>query len=217
MRIILPQISEKKSRWGKQNQGRAADLRRLHLFLRTYHWFARVLKKNLPHLSTGLLIGAGEGFLGRFLYNDPLLREKIEIIGLDIAPRPVNWPLPWKWIHGELLKFDGWNRYSFILANWVFYAYDDQDLKKIGEKILDSNASLLVFAEPYRSRIHSLGLLLFSTLGLIRSSYPEISTAVQAGFQGRELIEALRLEDGRWNISLSSPFWISQRLVARRF
>ncbi|TFE70573.1 hypothetical protein [Methylacidiphilum caldifontis] len=216
-RIIPSEMSEKKPKGGQQISGRAADLRRIHLSLRTYHWFAKILKKNIHHLSHGLLIGAEEGFLGRFLYSDPILREKIEITGFDTTPRPIKWPLPWRWIQGKLLEFDGWDRYSFILVNWVLYTYDDLSLQRIGEKIQSSNSSLLVISEPYRSYFHSLELWFFNKIGLIRYDYPEISRAVRAGFQGRELIQALELENSQWEISLSSPFWISQRLVAKRF
>ncbi|KIE59034.1 hypothetical protein A946_03075 [Methylacidiphilum kamchatkense Kam1] len=215
-RILITENSPLQSRQLQIASQKAKELSRLHLFMGTYHWFARVLKKNIHQFSSGLLLGAADGYLGRFLYSDKLLREKIDITGIDSTPRPIKWPLPWKWVQTDILEFEVWERYSFIIANWFFFAFDESKLQRIGERIQHSKAFLLVFSEPYRSYFQRFELWVLHKIGLIRTAYPVVCRAVQAGFHDQELIQALHLESSQWQISTSSPLLLSQRVVAKR-
>lgn len=191
------------------------ELRRLHRLMGNFGWFRRQARRRVREFTRGVEIGAGDGALGRLLYLDPKLRDKLALTGLDRIGRPAAWPLPWEWLREDVREFAAWGDYPLVLANLVLHRFGNEDLRKIGQA-LDHSCRLLLAVEPARRGLHLTELRLLRWCGLSRATYEDGRTSVCAGFLGGELVEALGLSAKHWKFDVEVTLRGAYRLVAER-
>lgn len=180
-----------------------------------FAWFRREARRRVREFTRAVEIGAGDGTLGRLLYLDPKLRDKLVLTGLDRIGRPAAWPLPWEWRREDVREFAGWEDYPLVLANLVFHHFGAEDLRWIGRE-LDRSCRLLLAVEPARRELHLAELRLLRLCGLSRITYEDGRTSIHAGFLGGELVEALGLSAKHWKFDVEVTLLGAYRLVAER-
>ncbi|WP_178087033.1 hypothetical protein [Methylacidimicrobium tartarophylax] len=191
------------------------ELRRINRLMGNFGWFRRQLRRRLRDFMRGVEIGAGDGTLGRLLYLDPMLRDKLSLTGLDRAGRPASWPLPWEWRREDVREFAGWGDYPLVLSNLVLHRFGDEELSRIG-KALENSCRLLLAVEPARRSLHLTELRLLRLCGLSREVYEEGRNSVRAGFLGAGLVESLGLSAKDWKFDVEITLRGAYRLVAER-
>lgn len=192
------------------------ELQRIHRLMGNFGWFRRTMRRRVREFTRGVEIGPGDGALGRLLYWDPKLRDKLALTGLDRGVRPAAWPLPWEWRREDVREFAGWGDYPLVVANMVLHRFDEEDLRKIG-KALDQSCRLLLAVEPARRGLHLTELRLLRLLGLSRTAYEESRAGVRAGFLWSELVEALGLSARHWKFDVEVTLRGAYRLIAERY
>lgn len=187
------------------------DLRLTNFVLGTHRWLARTLPRTLRASDRLLEIGAGTGELGRRLARVGLAPD-----GLDVWPRPADWPAAGAWHRADLRTFDRYQEYSAIVGNLIFHQFSDSDLAALGAS-LRPHARVIIACEPLRRRTSQL---LYRTLapmfGANHVSLHDGHVSIAAGFRGDELPRALGLASSAWNISVSTTVLGVYRLVATR-
>ncbi|WP_202213166.1 hypothetical protein [Methylacidimicrobium sp. AP8] len=213
--MVQPAVFDRLPPESLEAERRRRELRRICRLMGNPGWFCRQLRQRVREFARGVEISPGDGALGRRLYWDPKLREKLALTGLDPGARPAAWPLPWEWRREEVREFRGWGDYPLVLANLVLFRFSNEDLGKIGRAI-DRSCRLLLAVEPARRGLHLSELRLLRLVGLSRAAYEEGRAAVRAGFLGSELVEALGLSARRWRFDVEITFRGAYRLVAAR-
>ncbi len=187
------------------------DLRLTNHIAGSYRWFARTLPRLVGPRERVLELGAGTGELGL-----QLAARGYAVDGLDLWPRPANWPAPRAWHVGDLRAFDGYDDYAAILGNLIFHQFDAGELAALGAR-LRQNARVILACEPARRRASQL---LFRTVGpLLGANYVSLHDArvsIAAGFRDDELPRALGLEPPAWDVRCSTTLLGSYRMIAVR-
>ncbi|WP_018290810.1 hypothetical protein [Verrucomicrobium sp. 3C] len=214
-RVIHPALLGRLPEGSLEVRRSQRELRRINCLMGNFGWFRRQLRRRLREFTRGVEIGAGAGALGRLLYLDPRLRDKLCLTGIDRVGRPASWPLPWEWRREDVREFAGWGDYPLVLANLVLHRFADQDLGRIGQA-LDQSCRLLLAVEPARRGLHLSELRLLRFFGLSRAAYEESRAGIRAGFLGAELVEALGLSARRWRFDVEITFRGAYRLIAER-
>jgi hypothetical protein len=187
------------------------DLRLINRIMGNHRWFARTLPSLLRPGEQVLEIGSGTGELGV-----RLAANGVSMNGLDLCPRPADWPATGGWESGDLRSFAGYGRYPVIIGNLIFHQFSREDLTALGEK-LRASARLIVACEPWRTRGHQT---LFATLapvfGANRVTRHDGRVSIGAGFQADELPRALGLDEQNWNYHCQITALGAYRMVAIR-
>ncbi|MDD4933447.1 MAG: hypothetical protein PHO89_08300 [Methylacidiphilaceae bacterium] len=214
-RVIHSAVFDRLPATSREARRSQRELRRINRLMGNFGWFRRQLRRRVREFMRGVEIGAGAGALGRLLYLDPVLRDRLALMGLDRAGRPASWPLPWEWRREDVREFGGWGDYPLVLTNLVLHRFGDEDLRKIG-KALESSCRLLLAVEPARRSLHLAELRLLRFCGLSRATYEEGQASVRAGFLGAELVESLGLSVKDWKFDVEITLRGAYRLVAER-
>jgi hypothetical protein len=186
------------------------DLRLTNLVLGTHRWLERVLPTLLQPTDSVLEIGAGTGELGL-----RLARRGMTVSGLDLWPRPAEWPADAAWHREDLRTFAAYDGYSVIVGNLIFHQFSDSELGELGAKL--RGARVIVACEPQRRRISQLLYRTFAPLcGANHVTLHDAHVSIAAGFRGRELADGLGLQPREWRIRCSSTVLGTNRLVAVR-
>lgn len=187
------------------------DLRLTNLALGSHRWIARTLP---PLLRTGehvLEIGAGTGELGL-----RLARQHLPMAGLDLWPRPPEWPADRAWHREDLRTFSGYSSYAAIIGNLIFHQFTDAELADLGEKILPT-ARVILACEPHRRRASQILYRTFAPLfGANHVSLHDGHVSIAAGFRADELPRALGLRAREWRIQCSTTLLGAYRMIAVR-
>jgi hypothetical protein len=190
------------------------DLRRLNALMGNFRWMAKVLQARLPSDGQIVELGAGDGELARMLsVMFPSLHGRYT--ALDLAPEPAKWPDGFTWLQTNLWSHDGEmcvRRAHLVIANLFLHHLDDAGLMRLGACF--ENASLLIFNEPCRRRIHFWQGRLISPF-LDPVTRHDMFVSILAGFRGDEL--ACRLGLGvEWQRRARTSVLGAYRLVAWR-
>jgi hypothetical protein len=189
------------------------DLRVINALMGNHRWFARTLPRRLRPRDRILELGAGTGELGVRL--DPLLPRHV-LAGIDLWPRPADWPERWPWWQTDLLDFQHFASHPVVMGNLIFHQFRDDELRALGA-VLDRTARLIVASEPARRRLHVWQVHLVARLfGLNHVSRHDARVSIEAGFVGEELPRALGLSPRRWSWRCRSGLRGFSRLVAVR-
>ena len=191
------------------------ELRRLNAIMGNFHWVSSVLRRHRLGEGIVLEIGAGDGGLGRFLFEKiPELQKKF--VGLDRMPRPIDWPPSSRWHQVDLWSASGEalvRQASVIIANLVLHHFADDDLRHLGT--LFNHARVLLINEPARRRLHLWQGAVISPF-LNRVTRHDLPVSVRAGFRNDELARTLGLDPKQWRSVHSKTFLGACRLVAKR-
>jgi hypothetical protein len=185
------------------------DLRLTNLMLGTHRWLARTLPDLVRPGERVLEIGAGTGELGA-----RLARRGLQTAGLDVWPRPADWPAAADWHQEDLRTFAGYERYAVVAGNLILHQFSDSDLAGLGRK-LSRGSRVIVACEPARRRVSQL---LYRTIapwfGANHVSLHDAHVSIAAGFRGHELPALLGLERQNWHVRQQTTVMGVYRLLA---
>jgi hypothetical protein len=158
-----------------------------------------------------LEIGAGTGDIGV-----RLVRRGLRVAGLDLWPRPLNWPADYPWHQEDLKTFERYGEYSVIVGNLIFHQFSDSDLAALGSKLRRS-ARVIIACEPERRRLSQIFYRAVAPLfGANHVSLHDAHVSIAAGFRGDELPQALGLDRREWRLECRSTVRGLYQMVAVR-
>lgn len=189
------------------------DLRLTNRIVGSHRWLVRTVTPLLRRGERALELGAGTGELGQ-----RLIAAGVPIDGLDLWPRPGNWPAARAWHREDLTTFAGYGDYGVIVGNLIFHQFADEALAALGQRLrAAAGVRAIVACEPLRRRSSQV---LFRTLGpLLGANHVSLHDAhvsIAAGFRDDELPRALGLSPAGWQVSCNSTLLGMYRMVALR-
>jgi hypothetical protein len=188
------------------------DLRLTNAITGTHRWIARTVPTLLQPGERALELGAGTGELGRKLAAAGLACD-----GLDLWPRPDDWPSACGWHREDLMRFTGFEHYTVVFANFLLHQFSDADLARLGTRLRHANVRAIVACEPVRCRRSQvLFRVLGPVLGANHVSLHDAHVSIAAGFRGEELPRTLGLPPTEWRVRCNSTWLGIYRLVAQR-
>lgn len=187
------------------------DLRLTNQIMGNHRWLARTLRRLVQTRDTLLEIGAGTGELG-----GRLAERDLTVDGLDLWPRPADWPAARRWHVADLRAFDGYAHYNVIFGNLIFHQFSDADLAAFGARIRGTTR-LFVACETTRRRISQVLYRMPGPLfGASHVSLHDGHVSIAAGFQGEELPTALQFPVRDWQIECRTTALGAYHLIAER-
>jgi hypothetical protein len=187
------------------------DLRITNRLMGNYRWFVRVLPQVASRGESLLEIGAGTGELASSLQAGGL-----QVDGLDLWPKPSNWPDTRIWHQDDLLAFSGYEAYDVVFGNLIFHQFKDDELAKLGAS-LQSQVRAIVACEPARRRLSQIAYRLAGPiLGVNYVSLHDAHVSIEAGFLGDELPRALGLDNASWQVRCHTTPLGAYRMIAVR-
>jgi hypothetical protein len=187
------------------------DLRLTNQVVGNHRWLERTLPSLLRPGEVALELGAGTGELAL-----RLRRRGVAIAGLDLWPRPKNWPAGHAWHRSDLRTFGGFDDYAAAIGNLIFHQFSDAELALVGQN-LRRTARVILACEPQRRRASQV---LYRTLaplfGANHVSLHDAHVSIAAGFRNAELPQALGLDVSHWDIRCTSTVLGTYRMVAVR-
>ncbi len=192
------------------------DITKFNTLMGNFRWFRQKLNSRISSGDHILEIGAGGGELGSFLDKNLHQSFPLNIDGLDLWTRPVDWPHDWGWTQADLTTYDNYSPYSIVMANMILHQFKESDLKCLGQKI-SHNARLILASEPARS---AAGIFLFRAcspfLGINWVTKNDALLSIKAGFKGQELPQLLGLKQDEWKWTCRTGLLGQYRMVAAR-
>ncbi|HYC72070.1 MAG TPA: methyltransferase domain-containing protein [Opitutaceae bacterium] len=174
-------------------------------------WFRRVLPELTRPGERVLEIGAGDGGLAR-----RLRPEVPHSDGLDLWPRPPDWPRTDRWHQEDVRQFRGWDAYAVVFGNLICHHFPDSTLAGLGAAIR-RHARVFAASEPARGRRYQL---LFSLLcPLIRAhevTRHDGRASIAAGFADDELPRIMGFFSADWTCRVRTTPLGAYRLIALR-
>lgn len=214
LRRVQPEILDSLPPDHPAAQHNRRDLRFFNAVMGNFRWFARVLRQRLRPGNRLLELGAGEGDLGCKLHAE--LGDALpEYTGLDLWPRPANWPVAWGWQCADLAHFPGYSQFTVILGNLILHQFEDEVLKTLG-RCWREHARLLIFCEPARRPLHLRQLPLARLAGINYVSRHDARVSIEGGFIRDDLPRLLGVNQPPWRVEVQQTFLGAYRLVAVR-
>lgn len=187
------------------------DLRRINWAMGNHRWFARTLPARLRASERVLELGAGTGELAH-----RLAARGVAVDGLDLGPRPGNWPAAQRWHRGDLRAFAGYSGYAAVYGNLIFHHLTDGELTELGSQ-LRRTARVIVASEPTRSAHAQRLIAVFGRVfGASHVTLHDAHVSIAAGFLGDELPRLLGLDPAGWDIQLGTTRLGAYRMAASR-
>jgi 2-polyprenyl-3-methyl-5-hydroxy-6-metoxy-1,4-benzoquinol methylase len=185
------------------------DLRIINRIMGNPSWFARALAARLRPGDRVLEIGAGTGELGR-----ALAAKGIPIDGLDLWPRPADWPAGRTWHRKDLRAFDGYGAYDVIIANLVLHQFNESELAGLGHS-LRGRVRMILACEPARRQLSRVLCAVAGRLfGANFVTRHDSRVSIDAGFLDAELPLALDLPKSDWRVARRQTILGAYRMVA---
>ena len=191
------------------------DIRKFNVIMGNFRWFRRTLKKVLRPSDRILEIGAGSGDLGSYLLHSHISDNNILLDGLDLCSRPQSWRPPWGWHKIDLRLFEGYDKFSIVLASMILHQFEREDLFELGRK-LSQETRVIIASETARRRLHLYQLKLGKILGTNPVTDHDARVSIEAGFLGDELPRFLGLESKVWSWSCQTGILGQYRMTAVR-
>lgn len=187
------------------------DLRRINGVMGNGNWLRRTLPGVIRNGERVLEVGAGDGTLARRLWP-----QVPRCDGLDLCPRPPDWPFADRWHQVDVTRFDGWDAYRVVFGNLFFHQFDDAALAEVGSRIR-AHTRVFVASEPLRNRrFQFLFSLLCPLIGANRVTRHDGHTSIAAGFLGDELPRLMGFAAEGWSWNIQTTALGAYRLVVRR-
>ena len=144
-----------------------------------------------------------------------LARRGIATDGLDLWPRPAQWPAGSFWHQSYLQEFDRYSAYAAVLGSLIFHQFTPQELAGLGAKL--RKCRLILASEPARLRRAQVLLAIGGRLlGANYVTRHDARVSVAAGFVGEELPHFLGLPPAEWQWECRVGLCGSYRMVAIR-
>ncbi len=209
-RVLHPELLDSLSPDHPDAQHNRRDLRRINRVMGNHSWLAKVIPPLLRPGERALEIGAGMGELGSIL-----IRRGVAVDGLDLWPRPREWPAQRLWHVADLRGFQDYDRYTAVFGNLIFHQFSFDELAMLGAK-LDS-VQAIVACEPVRQRRSQAAFRVFSRLlAMNHVTRHDAHVTIAAGFRGHELPDALGLDAKKWNVRCETTCLGAYRMLATR-
>jgi len=169
------------------------DLRLINRFMRTRQWMTGELRQWLRPGERILELGAGTGDLGLALN-----AAGMPVDGLDLWPRPSEWPASARWYREDLRTFSGYADYAIVIGSLIFHQFSDEELAGIGARCRETR--VILASEPARWRRAQVFVRLVGPLvGANYVTAHDAQISIKAGFIGNDLPRALTLDAARWS------------------
>lgn len=187
------------------------DLRLTNRVLGYHRWFVRNLPRIVQAGEPILELGAGCGELGLRLG-----RAGLAVDGLDLWPRPHDWPAARAWHVADLRTFSGYAAYPVVIANLVLHQFPASDLAGLGRRLRET-CRVVVALEPARRRMSQvLFRAIAPLLGANHVSLHDAHVSIGSGFRDDELAVALGFGSEDWDVQCTTTTAGAYRLVAIR-
>ena len=187
------------------------DLRWINGAMRNRAWFRRELPGLVRPGERVLEIGAGDGAFARGL------RSRVpQYDGLDLGPRPADWPATAQWHQIDVRRFGGWDEYPVVIGNLIFHHFPAEALVGLGTAIR-RHARVFAASEPLRGRrFQLLFAALCPLIGANHVTRHDGRVSIAAGFAGNELPRLLGFDGPDWSYRVHSTPLGAYRVVAVR-
>lgn len=213
-RIVKPEILDQLDPDDPAALRNRRDLRLFNCLMGNNRWMRRKLSEIINCEDSVLELGAGVGDFGLYLQKNQTPSCSV-YAGLDLLPRPAQWPVDWGWHQADLTKFSGYTDYTVLCGTFILHQFEDSVLQKLFQSILP-HFRALIFCETARRTLHLIQLPLSNFLGINHVSRHDARVSIEGGFYGQELQELLCLEPDEWAIETSMTFLGAYRFVAVR-
>jgi len=213
-RTVQPELLDSLSPCDPAARASRRDLRRINRLMGNFRWFAGKLR-SAPSSQDIIELGAGDGGLGLYLHSRDIPGNGSACTGVDLMPRPADWPAPWSWQQGDLLHAE-YGTATTLLANLILHQFTDGDLARIGAAISDSGIRTLLLNEPVRRPLHLWQISLTRLLRFHPVTHHDARTSIRAGFRGDEAVCLLRLDRNEWTFSHTETFMGANRIIGYR-
>ena len=207
-RVIIPEILDSLNPADPRAIRSRRDLRLIDHYLGNSRWIVRQLQKQMPRPARIIEIGAGAGGLCCIIHK---AIPSSDITGLDLIPRPANFPSGIQWLSGDffqtLPKIDA----DACVGSLILHHFSDEALRDLGARL--QSFRTLAFCEPLRSRLPLL-LSKLSCPFMSEVTRHDMPASIRAGFRPGELSTLLGLNSKKWSVRESSHWRGALRLVA---
>lgn len=192
------------------------DIQKFNCLQRNFRWFRQSLAPWIPRDGPlqVLEIGAGCGALGKYLARH-FGEERLCITGLDLAPRPPDWPARWPWHQGNVFEREPGGEFTVILANLTLHHFTDAALNQL-QPLITPPTRLFLANETHRAHTPQALLPLARLLGINHVTRHDARVSIEGGFAGEELAAALSLTPPDWRAHVDTSFLGTYRLTALR-
>jgi len=214
-RVVEPEILDSLPADHPDAVASRGDLQVINALMGNFRWLRRQLACQLRPGDRLLELGAGDGTLARFLGVERAAFPGI-YRGLDLAPRPADWPEGLGWVQADVFGESGVREVAaadVVMANLFLHHFSDEALAGLGRAV--GRARVLIFSEPARGDLPIWqGRLLAALVPLNHVTRHDLAVSVRAGFCGDELAAALQLDRGRWRWQAHRTVMGAHRFVA---
>lgn len=147
-----------------------------------FRWFLRKMGE-LPKVERVTEIGAGDGFLLRRIHE---WDAGVEVMGYDLAERPVGLPEGIGWKRRDVLRDAPAPGGGVLVANLILHHFKDEELG--GLAAWARGFDVVLINEPHRSRVPMvLGKLAWPLIHPITRH--DMRVSIEAGFVRGEIAE----------------------------
>lgn len=192
------------------------DILRINRIQGSYQWIAKQLRWHRRAGEPIIELGAGLGDLGREVARRAILGTHAgHYAGLDLWPRPQNWPEPWEWYQADLLTFEQYADYPVVVANLILHQFENDELRSLGATLREK-ARVFIINEPRRGLRAKWGFRALCLLGANHVTRHDGAVSIRAGFRGNELPTLLGLDEADWQYYVEETLLDAYRLLAIR-